>query len=105
MENCTVVAIIVGMHDTIKGHFFPLDSSAMRQFSLFAQDFTLMSFLMHCVEYLSPVLHALLFIDFVIPLLKHSVHTFIHPLLILLVVRDFILLCPLTEDKFKPHTN
>jgi len=53
--------------------------------------------------YLSPVLYGVLFIDFVVPLLKHPIHTLIHPLLVLLVVSDFILLGPLTENSFKPQ--
>lgn len=53
--------------------------------------------------YLSSVLHGVLFIDFVVPLLKHPIHTLIHPFLVLLVVCDFIFLCPLTEDQFKPQ--
>lgn len=55
--------------------------------------------------YLSPVLHGVLFIDFVVPLLEHPVHALIHPFLVLLVVCDFILLCPLTEDKSNHKTN
>lgn len=51
--------------------------------------------------YLSPVLQALLFINFVVPLLKHSIHTLLHPVLIPLVVCNFIILCPLAVGEYK----
>lgn len=51
--------------------------------------------------YLSPIIQALLFINFVVPLLKHPVHTLIHPVLVPLVVSDFILLCPLAGGGLK----
>lgn len=54
-------------------------------------------------QYLSPVLHGVLLVDFVVPLLKHPIHTLIHPLLVLLVVCNLVFLRPLTLEELKPQ--